>query len=108
MFDSRAPRWLRALSLFHVVLPVVLFALVVRLGYDRRAWLFQTLFAWVWLPLTFVLTGPDDNVNWVYGPGHHVQTVMPRWLYLILMMMLFPLVFYLPVHLTLSRLLGRA
>ena len=108
MFDSRTPRWLRALSLFHVVLPIVLLALVARLGYDRRAWLFQTLFAWVWLPLTFALTGPDDNVNWVYGPGRRAQTIMPRWLYLILMMMLFPLVFYLPVHLILSHLLGRA
>ena len=108
MFDSNTSRWLRALSLFHVVLPVVLLALVVRLGYDRRAWIAQTLFAALWLPLTFALTGPDDNVNWVYGPGRRPQTVMPRWLYLLLIAILFPLVIYLPVHLLLSRLLGRA
>ena len=108
MFDSRTPRWLRALSLFHVVLPLVLLGLLVRLGYDRRAWIFQTLLAWLWLPLTFALTRPEDNVNWVYGPGQRAQTVMPRWFYLALIMILFPLVLYLPVHLLLSRLLGRA
>ena len=108
MFDPRTPLWLRALSLFHVALPVVLLVLVARLGYDRRAWLLQTLFAWLWLPLTFALTGPDDNVNWVYGPGSRAQTVMPRWLYLVLVMILFPTVIYLPVHLLLGRLLGRS
>jgi hypothetical protein len=65
----------------------------------------------VTLPATsasaFALTGPDDNVNWVYGPGSRAQTVMPRWLYLVLVMILFPVVIYLPLHLLLSRLLGR-
>ncbi len=36
MFDARTPRYLRALSLFHVPLPVGLVWLVTRLGYDRR------------------------------------------------------------------------
>ena len=107
MFDPKRPGWLRALSLFHVVLPIVLVWMVHRLGYDRRAWLFQTLAALVLLPLTFVLTAPAENVNWVYGPGSRPQTALPRLLYLALVMLVFPLGIYLPVHLLLSRLLAR-
>src|SRR5437763_6389058 len=34
MFDRKLPRWLRALSLFHVALPPTLSLLLRRLGYD--------------------------------------------------------------------------
>ena len=37
MFDRKKPRFLRALALFHVVLPVVLLWVLDRLGYDPRA-----------------------------------------------------------------------
>ena len=107
MFEASVPRWLRALSLFHVALPIVLIWMVHRLGYDRRAWLLQTLVAEVVLPLSFAVTRPDENVNWVYGPGQKAQTVMPRLLYLALVMILFPLAIYLPTHVLLSHLFGR-
>lgn len=42
MFEASPPRYLRALSLFHVPLPIGLLWLVTRLGYDRRAWLAQS------------------------------------------------------------------
>ena len=45
MFDGRTPGYLRALSLFHVPLPIGLVWLVTQLGYDRRAWLYQSLLA---------------------------------------------------------------
>jgi hypothetical protein len=38
MFDSKLSLPLRALSLFHVELPILLFWTIGRLGYDRRAW----------------------------------------------------------------------
>ena len=37
MFDAALPLWLRALSLFHVFLPLLLLWTVRRLGYDPRA-----------------------------------------------------------------------
>src|SRR5688572_949328 len=43
MFKSDLPLYLRALSLFHVVLPFFLIWMVHRLGYDRRALPAQTL-----------------------------------------------------------------
>jgi hypothetical protein len=106
MFDAGTPRSLRALSLFHVVLPAVLLWLVFRLGYDRRAWLLQTLVALVVLPLTYALTDPADNVNWVYGPGRQPQTWISPRAYLALVMVFFPVVVYLPTHLLLSALAG--
>jgi hypothetical protein len=107
MFDPAKPRWLRALSLFHVALPIMLVWMVHRLGYDSRAWVLQTLVATVVLPVTFALTDPAENVNWVYGPGRDAQTFMPRLLYLALVMIGFPVVIYLPVHVVLSHLFGR-
>jgi hypothetical protein len=107
MFDAEKPRFLRALSLFHVVLPVLLVWMVYRLGYDERALLFQTIVALVVLPVTWWITDPADNVNWVYGPGSKPQTRMDPGAYLALTMILFPLVFYLPTHLVLRLLFGR-
>ena len=104
MFDSKIPLSIRALSLFHVVLPILLLWLLYRLGYDRRALLAQTLLAWIVLPLSYFLTKRTDNVNWVYGLGGGTQKWMPAPLYLVLLMIAFPLVLYLPTHFLLKRL----
>jgi len=106
MFDSRKPLYLRALSLFHVLLPVILVWMVSRLGYDRRAWALQTVVALIVLSVTYWLTDPPENINWVYGPGSKPQTWMPPLAYLALVMVFFPLVIYLPTHLLLRQLIG--
>jgi len=98
MFDARTPRALRALSLFHVPLPAGLVWLVTRLGYDRRAWLGQSLLALVVLPVTYWLSDRAENVNWVHGIGRP-QSVLPPWAYLALLIVAFSLVLYLPPHL---------
>ena len=107
MFDQGKPLALRGLSLFHVALPIVLLWLIDRLGYDGRAWLFQTIVALVVLPVSYLITAPADNVNWVYGPGSAPQTRMHPRAYLVLAMLFFPLVIYLPTHLLLRMLFGR-
>ena len=107
MFDARLPRHLRALSLFHVPLPIGLVWLVARLGYDRRAWLFQSLLALVVLPVTYWLTDPAENVNWVHGLGRPQRALAPPWLYLTLLIAAFSLVLYLPPHLIFGYLLFR-
>ena len=108
MFDARTSRGLRALSLFHVALPIVLLWAVHRLGYDARAWIFQTVVALVVLSVTYWVTDPQDNINWVYGPGHTRQSWMHPLAYLALVMVFFPVVVYLPVHLLLRTLFGSA
>ena len=102
MFDSMFSRPLRALSLFHLVLPPLTVWLLYRFGYDSRALVLQTLLAWVVLPVSYLVAKPADNINWVYGFGKR-QTWMPAALFVVLLMILFPLVLYLPTHLLLER-----
>lgn len=103
MFDPKLPLFVRSLSSFHVVLPVLLLWMVYRLGYDRRALVAQTLVAWVVLPVSYVVSNPSENVNWVFGFGSEPQTWMPGRLYVAVLMVLFPLVVYLPTHLVLKK-----
>jgi hypothetical protein len=104
MFDAELPRYLRALSLFHVALPVVLVWAVARLGYDGRALVVQTISGTVLFLLSYALTDPKANINWVFGPGAEPQRRMPPLLYLAALVVLFPLIVYGPTHLVLARL----
>lgn len=106
MFDPGRPRYVRALSLFHVVLPALLLWLLHRLGYDARALAAQTVLAWVVLLLSYWLTDPRHNVNWVFGLGAKPQRRIPPLIYLGLLMAGFPLVIHLPTHLLLQRIFG--
>jgi len=108
MFDRGLPLYLRALSLFHVALPVLLVWLVYRLGYDRRALIAQTLVALVVLPVTYALTNPSDNINWVYGPGSKPQQHLPPLVYLVLLMIFFAIGINLPTHWILRKLFPHA
>jgi len=104
MFDSKISLPIRALSLFHIILPLLLVWLLYKLRYDTHALIAQTLLAWIVLPVSYFLTTPSDNVNWVYGPGGGPQKWMPAPLYLVLLMLAFPLVLYLPTHFVLKKL----
>jgi hypothetical protein len=107
MFDPNISLSHRILSLFHVPMPVLLLWGVWRLGYDRRALLWQLAECWVLLPLTFFLTQPEENVNWVYGAFDRVQQLMPTGVYLVVCMAVYPLAIYLPTHLFLVALFRR-
>jgi hypothetical protein len=98
MFKAENPLFIRALSLFHFFLPFLLLWLVYRLGYDSRAWVAQTLLAWIVLPTSYWVSNPSDNVNWVFGLKEPQKYIAPK-LYLIVLMLAFSLVVYLPTHL---------
>ncbi len=103
MFAEDEPWLIRLLSgAFHLLLPPLLLYLLLRLGYDRRAFLLQSIIAMIVLPLTFVLTGPEDNINWVYGLGGP-QTLLPPLLYLTLFFLALVFLVYLPSHLLFKR-----
>lgn len=104
MFDPHKPLYLRALSLFHVFLPVLLLWMIHVLGYAPAAWIAQTALAWVVLPLTYCFTDPELNVNWVFRPGEMPLKRMPPLVYLALLMIGFPVLVYLPTHLLLQML----
>jgi len=104
MFDPAKPLFVRALSLFHVVLPVAQLWMLHALGYDRRALVAQTVLAWIVLPLTYAVTTPaDENINWVRGPDQ-AQARMHPYAWLAFLMVAFPVGLYLPTHLLLQLL----
>jgi hypothetical protein len=98
MFRPDLPRFVRALSLFHVWLPPLLFWMVWRLGYDSRALPAQTILAWVVLLGCYLWTDPADNINWVFGLRGERQRRLPSAVYLILLMAFLPIAIYLPTH----------
>jgi hypothetical protein len=106
MFDATIPLLIRGLSLFHVALPLLLIWMLHRLGYDRRAWLFQTLVAIVVLPLSYVFGSPDENINWVYGFGGKPQTALPGPLFVTVLLLIFALGVYLPMHFSFANIFG--
>jgi predicted membrane protein len=100
--------FIRSLSCFHIVLPLLLLWALHRLGYDPRAFIWQTVVALVVLPISYLVSNPQENVNWVYGFGQKPQTILPAPLFVILLMLLFPLVVYLPTHLLFVRIFRAA
>jgi len=103
MFDPVQPLWLRLFSLFHLAVPPLLLWLVWRLGYDRRGWLLETALTWLLLPATYLLVAPETNVNWVWKPFGKEQHLLPPLGYLAALMLLYPLLLYIPTHLALRR-----
>ncbi len=69
MFDERLSLPLRSLSLFHLALPPTLLFLLSMFGYDKRAFVLQTLLTWVVLLISYNATDPEKNINCVFGPG---------------------------------------
>lgn len=109
MFEAEKPLYVRGLSLlFHLVMPGVLLWIIHVLGYDSRALAAQTALAALVLPLTYALTTPQENVNWVYGLWGGPQQRIPRLAYLGLLMLLLPALVYLPTHLALEGVFGHS
>src|SRR5207248_9876510 len=100
-FGMRIQKGIRFLSVFPVVLPVLMLCMLPRLGYAPRALPGQTALALVILPLTYAVTKPEDNINWVYGPGARPQRQISPPLYLAFVLIFFPLIVYVPTHLLL-------
>jgi hypothetical protein len=105
MFDRTIPLPVRLLSLFHIWFPLLLLWMVYRLGYDERALVVQTVLAWVVLAVSYWVTDPSENINWVYGLRGEQQKSMPGRLHLALLMFGLPLFVYLPTHLVLKKLM---
>ncbi len=103
MFDEQVALQIRLISCYHVMLPVVAGYACSRLGYDPRGLWLQTGLTWLALPLTRLFTDAERNINWVYGPFHDVDIPFSPLIYLILLMLLSPLVLYLPVHLAMQK-----
>jgi hypothetical protein len=98
MFDESKSLFLRGLSLFHVIIPFALIWLLINLGYNDEAIFWQTGLASIVIPITYFFTDPEENINWVFGPGEKPQKRIPPPLYLLAVMLFFPVFIYLPTH----------
>ncbi|WFM69931.1 hypothetical protein [Halomonas sp. CKK8] len=98
MFDPEHPPLTRAMSLYHLILPLVAGFAIWRIGYDRRALVWQSMLTWLVIPASYLFTEAERNINWVEGPFGQAQSVMDPWLYLAGLMLFWPLLVYLPVH----------
>ncbi len=117
MFDAGIPLFVRGLSSFHGWMPFLLLYVVWKLGYDRRAYLIQCacgvgllLFCYFFTPAPPAPASDPNaavNINYVFGlsytePQHWMA---PQW-WLLILIVVFPVVFYLPAHLILAKCFG--
>jgi hypothetical protein len=120
MLDAARPLGLRALSLFHVWMPLLLLYATRKLGYDARAFWIQTLVALCLLPIGYFAFDPqldtndavmprvlglpfdrDFNINWVHAFYDRPEpAVGSRRLWT--MLLGYPIAVHLPTHLLLS------
>lgn len=97
MFDPSIPLWLRGVSLFHVPLPLVLIWLVAAYGYPAASLAATAGTGAVVLALSYLLSSPEKNINWVFGLGR-IQYRLPPPVYLGLLYLGFVFVVFLPTH----------
>jgi len=98
MFDRQVPSPVRLLSLFHVVTPPLLLSGIWRLGYNKRGWKYQTLTAWIVVPINYFWR-PEYDVNWARGPFFHEQHAVPGLIYLQAYLIVVPAAVFYPTHL---------
>ncbi|MEI6654186.1 MAG: hypothetical protein WCP45_05405 [Verrucomicrobiota bacterium] len=114
MFDAKLPLFLRGLSLFHGWLPFLLFYLVRKTGYDRRALFGWTvicvglcLVAYFLLPAAgAVLADPKipRNINYVFGMDDaKPQHLLPPLAYLGAWIAALTGIVFVPTHFFLAR-----
>jgi hypothetical protein len=103
MFDPSIPRWLRAVSLFHVPLPLVLVWLVAAYGYPEASLPWSVAVAGVVLVLSWWFSTPERNINWVYGFGRPQQR-LPRPVFLGILYLIFIGGVFVPTHWLLLKL----
>ncbi len=88
------PAWVRALTLYHLILPPLLWWLVGRLGYDRRGFAAWCALAGGVVLVVLLAADPARNLNQLWGITSAPQPAVPRWLYLICWMIVAALIWW--------------
>jgi hypothetical protein len=102
LLDAHVAWWIRALSLFHVLLPALLLWVIWRIGYDRRAWLLQCgIVLCAFIAARF--TNPAMNINYAFRDPFFHRAFGPAPVHLALSVIFIAVVVYLPTHWLLLR-----
>jgi hypothetical protein len=102
MWDVRFPLWVRLLSLFHIVLPVLLLAALRRTGYDHRALRLQSGIAAAILLVSRFL-GAAQNLNYAFADPIFHRSFGPAPVHLALIFAALAGIVYWPTHALLAR-----
>ena len=103
MFDPKFSRWTRSLSLFHIFLPIIWIWCLTMWGYDENAFLYASVLVWVVLIATYFFTDPQKNINWAHLPTALKWKRIPTSLWLIMLLVAFPLIVIWPMQVVLKR-----
>ena len=102
LWNSRFPLAVRLLSLFHLFWPALLLWSLRRVGYDRRGFRLQIGIACALL-VASRFAGPSANINFAFRDPIWRLSLEPAPLHLAATLVFLIVVFYLPVHVALSR-----
>ena len=103
MWDPQYPLFTRLLSLYHLAWPVLVVALVLRVGYDRRGWALQAGIAAVALVVCRLFTAPAENINFAFRDPLFDRAFAPAALHLTVVLAALAGVAYGLTHLLLVR-----
>jgi hypothetical protein len=104
MFDNEYPLYLRALSLFHILLPPIWITAAFYWGYDPSALGYAVPLIWIILLLTYCCTDAAANINWVFMPAVRTWNHISNATWLIIMLVGYPLLVCIPTHIICSYL----
>jgi len=102
MWNASFPLAVRLLSLFHLIWPPLLLWALRRVGYDRRGFALQVAIAGALLVISR-FAGRAANLNFAFRDPIWGLSLEPAPLHLAATLAFIVAVFYLPVHLALSR-----
>ena len=103
MWDAHYPLWVRLLSLFHIVWPILLLWSLARVGYDRRGCLLQAAIAADAIVVARS-TAPVLNINYAFRDPIFHRAWGPAAAHLALIWIVLVIVIYLPTHFILAKL----
>jgi len=103
MWNARFALWVRLISLFHVVWPILLIWSLKRVGYDKRGWKLQSAIA-AGAIIAGRFCNPALNVNFAYIDPLFHHALGPALVHMMAIWAALVVVFYLPTHLVLKRL----
>lgn len=99
LWDASIPWPARALSIYHVFLPLLLLHALRTTGYDRRALVVQSTLATVVMAISSMVATPQNNLNYLFQWPDGAVPVGPLWMRGVIQVILIVLILYVPTHL---------
>lgn len=106
LWDGHYALWVRLLTFYHVLLPIVLIYAISKTGYDRRGLLLQSGIAAVLL-IVGRMMGPAENMNFAFADPVFHRALGPAPVHLVAILAGTIVLTYLPAHVLFARCFSR-